>query len=145
MSVAGSIDGEPEPWPGRRVFWLAAAAAIVGALVLFAVDPSTSGIYPPCPFHLVTGLHCPGCGTTRGLHALLHGHLLAAADANVLMVLSIPVVGYAWLSHLWRVLGRKPWPALPATRWTLWGFLAVVTVYWVVRNLPCYPFTVLAP
>ena len=30
----------------------------------------------PCIFHLVTGYYCPGCGGTRSVIALLHGHFI---------------------------------------------------------------------
>ncbi|MEW5722540.1 MAG: DUF2752 domain-containing protein, partial [Thermodesulfobacteriota bacterium] len=53
------------------------AAGLAGATWLYLVNPAVSALYPPCPFHALTGLYCPGCGTLRGLNQLLHGHLLA--------------------------------------------------------------------
>ena len=49
---------------------------LVGAVGLGAVtllhlhDPHSSGAYGFCPFLLVTGLPCPGCG---GLRAVIEG------------------------------------------------------------------------
>ena len=31
---------------------------------------------PPCMFHALTGLYCPGCGGTRAVFALLHGQVI---------------------------------------------------------------------
>lgn len=47
----------------------------------------------PCPFHAITGLRCPGCGSQRALHALLHGDLSTTFKMNALWILAIPVMG----------------------------------------------------
>src|SRR5580693_9291812 len=49
------------------------AAVAVGAVLLELFDPATSGIFPPCPFRYLTGWYCPGCGSLRAIHQLLHG------------------------------------------------------------------------
>ena len=62
-----------------------ALSPCVAALVVR--DPADTGLFPPCPFLTLTGLQCPGCGTLRGLHQLLNGHLIAALGLNIVMVL----------------------------------------------------------
>jgi hypothetical protein len=57
------------------------------ATVLFFCDPAQVPIYPVCLFHRVTGLDCPGCGSLRALHELLHGNLAAAVHFNAFLVL----------------------------------------------------------
>jgi hypothetical protein len=116
-----------------------------GSAVLFLFDPSTSDFYPPCPFRALTGFYCPGCGTTRALHALLHGHLGEAFGLNPLMVLMLPFLAYSLLSY---ATFRVGWGHLPGTSTSpLWGWLAfwVILVYWILRNIPFYPFSLLAP
>src|SRR6266478_9480238 len=80
---------------GRRLIavsiWLTVAVA---GIYLFIFEPGQSGYFPPCPFRTLTGLNCPGCGTTRCLHQLLHGHFVAAFELNPLMVLTLPLLGY---------------------------------------------------
>ena len=62
--------------PLRAVLiWAALAAA---ATYLYIFEPGKSGLFPGCPFRAVTGFACPACGSTRGLHCLLHGDLIAA-------------------------------------------------------------------
>lgn len=34
----------------------------------------------PCPFHLITGCDCPGCGMQRSVFSLLRGDLSASLD-----------------------------------------------------------------
>lgn len=45
---------------------------------------------PKCPFKLVTGLDCPGCGFQRALHALLHGKIAEAVRYNLFLLYAIP-------------------------------------------------------
>ena len=127
---------------------LAAGGAVGGAVVLYAVPPTPDSYYPGCHFHRLTGLHCPGCGTTRGLSALLHGRLAQAVAYNPLMFLFLPAVGLSVARSLWawawgREIGRRP-PGRLTSRVT-WALGVVLVVFWVVRNIPGYPFTLLAP
>lgn len=95
-----------------------------------------------CPLNAATGLYCPGCGTLRALHQLLHGQLGRSLAFNPLTVLAVPFVLYHFA--IW---------ALPALGWrriapggrTTWALLAVVVAFGVLRNLPWAPFSALAP
>lgn len=37
---------------------------------------SLNSLLLPCLFHSLTGYYCPGCGGTRAVTSLLHGHVL---------------------------------------------------------------------
>lgn len=115
-------------------------------VILYVFDPAApNGLYPPSPFRLLTGLFCPGCGTLRGLHALLHGDIKTAFDFNPLMVVSLPYLMYSFYVYCSSsVLGRRVQSVFIRSSWIM-SYLAVVLVFWVLRNLPCPPFTVLAP
>ena len=127
----------------RLIAWVLLPVTVL--VLVYRCDPTTSGLYPPCPFHALTGLYCPGCGSLRALHQLLHGNLGLAFGLNALMVLSAPFLVYAFLSQGLDALGRRvlPRPFLPS--WTIWSLLGVILAYWVLRNVPVYPFSVLAP
>ena len=151
----GEPVAQPPPIPSTppsgltraRLTYLAlVTAATVGAVVLYVYKPVESGIYPPCVFHKCTGLHCPGCGTTRALHALLHGRVWAAFRYNALIVMSLPLLALA-LARYTRSVFASPQPHPPRRRladWT-WPALALLLAFWVLRNLPFHPFTWLAP
>ncbi len=131
----------------RILYLMISAFVLAGALFLFFHDPNQPGQYPPCIFYWSTGLYCPGCGTTRGLFALSHGDLLRAFDHNPLMVMSLPYLIWMW----WR-LSRKIWfgevkskPPKPRPQWYIWALPVIVMVYWVLRNIPIWPLTFLAP
>ncbi len=70
----------------RRLGFGGLAAAGAAALVLFCFDPARCAVYPVCTFHQLTGLDCPGCGSLRAMHQLLHGHFLSALHFNALAV-----------------------------------------------------------
>ena len=114
---------------------VAALFAAVGVAMVFAVDPARTSLFPPCPLHRYTGLWCPGCGTTRALHQLLHGNFAAAFRFNPLAISLLPVVGYLAVRGE-RVALKPIW---------IWTLLGVVVVFGVLRNVPVYPFTLLAP
>lgn len=75
------------------------------------------------------------------MHQLLHGHILAALDLNPLMVISIPFLLYLYI----RQALRQMRPAQPVKAIWLWCVLAVIIIYGILRNIPVYPFTLLAP
>ena len=52
---------------------LVVAALVVFGFIYFALDPSRSDLFPRCVFLSLTGYKCPGCGSQRAIHALLHG------------------------------------------------------------------------
>ena len=120
-------------------------ALCAGGLYLYVFNPAGSGIYPICPFHALTGLHCPGCGTGRAMHQLLHGNLWAAMRLNPLAVLLLPPVAYGSVSIALKAVGRKPLPSVFIPAFWIWTLLAVILLFWVLRNIPYYPFSLLAP
>lgn len=127
---------------GRRAQALLALGAFGAVLaVLAVVDPRTAWFAPRCPFRLATGLFCPGCGTGRALHAIVHGDLAAAVRLNILAVAAIPV-------FLALVLRAALAPERPLPRPPLWLQLlvyALLAFFLVARNLPYAPFAAWAP
>jgi hypothetical protein len=118
---------------------LATAAVLGGCVALALVDPASGP--PVCPFRALTGYDCPGCGGTRAAHQLLTGHLAAAADLNLLAVVAVPVLVWALWVGLVRAFGGPRLPTPSVSR--RWGalVLAVVAVFWVVRNIPGTPLS----
>lgn len=68
------------------------------AAVYFMFDPSETRWMPRCLWKTLTGWDCPGCGTQRMTHALLHGDLAAAWHANAFALCLLPLIaGYLYL------------------------------------------------
>ena len=124
------------------LLWLGAIPCIAFLLIR---DPADSSLIPPCPFLALTGFHCPGCGTLRALHQLLNGHLTAAFGLNPLTILALPFVGYAFLSTLVLAATGRRLPAMVIPVAWIWALLGAIILFWVLRNIPIYPFSLLAP
>jgi hypothetical protein len=122
-----------------------AAAIVVSAAMLRVFDPATSGVFPPCPVHFLTGWYCPGCGSLRALHQLLHGNLRAAWALNPLTILLLPFMSYGLVSHLLTAIRGEGLPRLFLPAASIRALGLVIVLFGIVRNLPFYPFDLLAP
>ena len=116
---------------------VAVGILLVAALFLFyRFDPETQPLFPRCPFFLITGYQCPGCGSQRALHSLLHADIGTAFKQNAFMVLAIP---YAFLGlYLQYLRSKLRHPRLENIfygRWSAIILLVVIFAYWILRNL----------
>ena len=123
---------------------------LTAAFLLWSYDPTgtkTGVIRLFCPFNRLTGLYCPGCGTTRALHALLHLDIgLAIRDNAVFVLLTGPVISYMAVGeYLHFITGRVLLPPVKAPKWMLAALLALIFLFTVLRNIPVFPFFYLAP
>lgn len=128
----------------ERLGWV-----LLGALVLSGLVWLLRQWHPPLPrclFHDWTGLHCAGCGMTRATYALLDGRLADAFRFNPLGMILLPLVGIGiGLELLGWVRGKQlPFRFEIGSRgaWVLGG---VVLAFWILRNCPVWPFTLLVP
>lgn len=130
--------------------WRAALLITAGALLATAAVAlyrrGPGGMPWFCPFHELTGLHCPGCGMTRAVYALLHGDFMQAMRMNGVGIFLLPValVGLSLEAAGW-VRGRPLAWRIPVGRRGSLALLLLVTGFWLLRNLPWWPFNLLAP
>jgi hypothetical protein len=119
--------------------WLGLAA---GATFLFLFNPASPAhqFFPKCPFRMVTGLQCPGCGSTRALYQLLHLHPIAAFKLNPLMMLTLPFIVYGFLGFTKSAITGQPQRRIFIPSLYLWAWLGLMIFFWIFRNTPWYPF-----
>lgn len=121
----------------RRHRVLATVAVIIAAaamLMLYALVDPASGLYPRCAFKLATGLDCPGCGSQRAIHALLHGDIASAWHNNAMLLIVLPLVGLLLVA---RTL-RHRHPALERalnSQGIILVLLAAIVLWTIVRNI----------
>lgn len=117
-----------------------AVCASLGVAVLRVFDANSLW---PCAFHAITGLHCPGCGLTRMLHALVHGDVARAWSMNPLAMIALPLLA-VMLMQWWLAKPLLPaWVNRYAHDGRVW--IAVLIAFGVLRNLPFAAFAWMAP
>lgn len=108
---------------------------VIIGIVYYRFNPAHYS-FPKCPFLVLTGWKCAGCGSQRALHHLLHGNFYAAFKLNCLLVIALPylLLGYTIEYTSW---GKTK----TALRQVFYGQRAMLTVlmvilsFWVLRNL----------
>jgi hypothetical protein len=129
-----------------RITAAAGAAMIAGGSAFVAiVEPTKATFLPVCPLYSFTGLACPGCGLTRGFHALFHGDIIPAIDFNLFTPVWAVIFSWVFVSLILlavRGRGLNMWPTNPRF---MYVFLGVLVVFGVLRNIPVWPLTILFP
>jgi hypothetical protein len=121
------------------LIWLSIA---LGATYLFIFEPGKTGFFPACPFRILTGFTCPGCGSTRGLHRLLHGDIVSALEFNPLMVLSLPFLLYALVRYTAAAVSGRPLQRHNLDAKYIWMLFGIIMSFWILRNTRFYPFPI---
>ena len=130
----------------QRGFALAGVAGMSAVAVAVGYfNPTTAGFFPVCPLYAVTGYACPGCGMTRGLHALLHGDVLGALGFNLLLPGVLFFFGYLFVSLFLTAVRGYGLNFKVFTPTLIYGFFGFALDFTVLRNLPIYPFNILFP
>lgn len=124
-------------WTRVRAPLLLAGGVLLASVALHVRDPHRGGSWGLCPWLLLTGTYCPGCGGLRAVNDLTRGDLRAAASSNLLFVGSLPLLVFfwgRWLHDRWRGV-RRSVSTRGAFVWS-GAFLALALAFAVVRNLP---------
>ena len=118
----------------QQAIWGVAAVIALAALLRW-FPPSRYAFYPPCPFHTLLGILCPGCGGTRALAALLAGRWAEAARLNLLAVALTPVVA-AWAAlELYSLRRWNRWRAVPLSPLAVKCLLTIAVLFGFARNM----------
>jgi len=120
----------------RQESYLLGLLLVLGtaACIVLLFSPPGSPWLPKCLFHRWTGLYCPGCGVTRAVYSLLHGDLKSSLHNNLLL---LP----AGLLFVLLVVKKD----IALRRPVAIVIVAIILAFTVLRNIPCAPFTLLAP
>lgn len=125
-------------WPATRRGRVIATVCLVVAFsllawILYTFNPELVSFYPRCPSKFFFDVDCPGCGTARGLHALLHGNVARAWHFNPALFVILPFLAmYLWAIS--RPVGSR-WYRLAYSPYVPAGLLVLAVLWTLARNL----------
>lgn len=113
---------------------LVALLVVALGFIFFIFNPSTTALFPKCPFLMLTGFRCPGCGSQRAVHSLLHLDFTQAFSYNALLVLSLPVIILLLYAEIMRekkpdLYGKIHRPVY------IWIYFTIVIMWGICRNI----------
>ena len=118
---------------------------LVIALFYFSVNPNQVDFLLKCPLYKTTGVYCPGCGSQRAAHNLLHGDFLAALQNNLMLILGLAGLLYHYGIQLSNHIFKTQFKSVFDNRKLVFLIIALLILFWILRNIPIYPFTSLTP
>lgn len=130
----------------RCIFVLIISLSAIYILFLYAYNPILKNTLPPCPIYYFAKLYCPGCGTGRSLYALLHGDFIQAFRFNPFFIVILPFLLYFVFCRVFGfIVGRKYFTEEQLN--VIWFniFTFIIFIYFILRNIPFFPFNYLAP
>ena len=118
----------------RQINVLRTVCIVLCAGLLYALICRRTGFAVPCPVFTLTGLRCPGCGTTRMCLALLHGNVAEAFRQNRAVLLLLPA--FAYIAAAWCVgyVRRGDRLLHGAAKWCAYAAVVLLLAFGAVRN-----------
>ncbi|MHA7110082.1 DUF2752 domain-containing protein [Sunxiuqinia elliptica] len=121
-----------------KIKWIV-ISLLLGFIVLnyWSYNPETTNHFPSCPFKLITGYKCAGCGSQRAIHHLLHLNIGRSFKSNPLLIISLPYI----LMGIYLDLKKNPSPKILQFRKSLYGttaiflILTIIIGFWIIRNI----------
>lgn len=113
------------------------------AILYFYFNHST--FFLKCPLYSTTGVYCPGCGSQRAFHDLLHFDFMGVVKQNILFLFGILLTAYYFIIIAINKLFDKNVKSFLSHKKAPIIILVFLIIFWVLRNIPVYPFTLLAP
>lgn len=120
-----------------ELFYIGLLFLAFGAAVAIFVYGFLGRLLPeiPCPFDYLLGIYCPGCGGTRAVTALAHGHLLQAVWYHPLVPYGFFTGGGFMLTQSLHRLGLKWIKGWKYHSWYLYGAAIITVGNFLIKNM----------
>jgi len=106
-----------------------------GIYYFYQHDPVQSEtVFILCVTKNISGIDCPGCGSQRAFHELLHGNFIKAAKLNLTIYFFTPLLLFLFLKTALKPF-RIDLPDLLITNKRLMLILFFLLLFTVLRNL----------
>ncbi|MCQ2484835.1 MAG: DUF2752 domain-containing protein [Clostridia bacterium] len=117
----------------RKVCFTGAALIALGCAYLLIY--LKSGFAIPCVFHLITGLQCPGCGTTRMLASLVRLDFRSAWHYNPVVLAMSPMIVCIIIRDTVQWIKNGRTKSSKIENYILYVMFAVLVIFGIVRNI----------
>jgi hypothetical protein len=108
---------------------------IIGLISLyFIINPSNVDFLPKCPLYKATDLYCPGCGSQRAVHDILHLNFLDAFGHNAVLV-SFLVIGLGLFIYSRSLFSKILYH--PKSPYIIFG---IIILFWILRNMDLFSY-----
>lgn len=124
---------------------------LIGVIILGLIfknyNPNSFNFYPKCIIYKHTGMYCTGCGSQRMLHFLLNLSFCKAIQSNALAFTFFILLIYEVFVHFLNTKTKSYsiFKLLNSKRYVSLIILVVIVAFTILRNIPIYPFNLLAP
>ncbi|SJN50047.1 Sll0543 protein [Sphingobacterium sp. JB170] len=122
-----------------RYLWYLVGTGIATVLIAiyYKYNPAEYLFFPKCPVKELSALDCPGCGSQRAIHSLLHGDFRSAFEYNALLLPFMPYLALGFGFQLVKNPGRRQlfWRKVLYGEWAIKVVSVVVILYVIFRNL----------
>jgi hypothetical protein len=139
QSVAQTVS----KWVSRVLQQLGIAPAIllVARILPLPEHGKILGLPSICPFHMLTGKPCPGCGMTRSLVCMAHGQLHESFCYHPLGPVVFLLLVCATINSALRLVRPSLVVTIPAkySKPAAWAATAVLMMAWAVRLAGAIP------
>lgn len=117
----------------RKACFIGAALFLSGCAYLFIF--CKLGLAIPCVFHLITGLECPGCGTTRMFASLARLDFVSAWHFNPVVLVMLPFIAYIIVKDVVQWIKHGKTKSTRFENYMQYAMVAVLVVFGIVRNI----------
>lgn len=120
-----------------QLFEIGLVLLVAGGVGLLCHETFLKELIPgrPCPMLQLFGIYCPGCGGTRAVEALLHGHLLQSLWFHPLVPYAAVICGGFMGSHALQRLGLHGVRGWRFHSWYLYAAIGIIAVNFVGKNV----------
>lgn len=110
-------------------------------LILLVILMNNFDIKLICIFNHMTGLLCPGCGTTRMLKSLFRLKIKEAFMFNPLVFCLLPFLGIYFFDRLLILLFNRKSFISKRVSIVFWNTTLIITIiFGILRNIPLFDF-----
>lgn len=121
-----------------RLGWISIGILVGGLVIIKAFPDFFSRWTIPCPFHIITGYYCPGCGGTRAVKYLLSGNIIKSMYYHPM----IPYLGIGgaifMVSHTLDRITRGKVKGIQFRSGYVYLMGVILVVQFIVKNILVY-------